>query len=209
MTTEIDIQKNLEIEIKIRIHNIGTVRETIHTQDFYLVEHNSLEHNIVFDTKERRLKKNKCLLRLRRKNNKYILTFKRPPIKPLKSKKYKVREETEVEVADFENTKAIIQALGFDVFFIYEKYREVYKRKNGNVKIMMDQTPMGDFIEIEGSAEEIDQVASALGFTRRDYITANYYTLFRETHKTGHMQFRRPAAAANKKTTKHKMKPKK
>jgi adenylate cyclase class 2 len=190
VTTEIDKNKNLEIEIKIKIDNIETLREKIRTQDFCLVEHNTLEHNIVFDTKEQRLKKNKCLLRLRRKNNKYILTFKRPPAKPLKSKKYKVREETEVEVSDFENTAAIIRALGFDVFFVYEKYREVYKRKDGNVKIMMDQTPIGDFIEIEGSAKEIDQTASALGFTRKDYITANYYTLFRETHKTGHMLFR-------------------
>ena len=190
MTTEIDKNKNLEIEIKIKIHNIETLREKIRTQDFCLVEHNTLEHNIVFDTTEQRLKKNKCLLRLRRKKNKYILTFKRPPAKALKSKKYKIRDETEVEVSDFENTKTIIRALGFDVFFIYEKYREVYKRKNGNVKIMMDQTPIGDFIEIEGSAEEIDQIASALGFTPRDYITANYYTLFRETHKTGHMKFK-------------------
>jgi hypothetical protein len=74
---------------------------------------------------------------------------------------------------------------------------------------MMDQTPIGDFIEIEGSAEEIDGIASALGFTRQDYITANYYTLFRETHKTGHMLLKRPAAAANKKTTKRKIKPEK
>lgn len=189
MTTEIDKNKNLEIEIKIKIHNIETLREKIRTQDFCLVEHNTLEHNIVFDTTEKRLKKNKCLLRLRKKNNNYILTVKRPPAKALKSKKYKIRDETEVEVSDFENTKTIIRALGFDVFFIYEKYREVYKRKSGNVKIMMDQTPIGDFIEIEGSAEEIDQVASALGFTPRDYITASYYTLFRETHKTGHMLF--------------------
>jgi predicted adenylyl cyclase CyaB len=96
VTTEIDNQKNLEIEIKIRIDHIEAVREKIRNQDFCLVEHNSREHNIVFDTKEQRLKKNKCLLRLRRKSGKYILTFKRPPGKPLKSKKYKVREETEV-----------------------------------------------------------------------------------------------------------------
>lgn len=209
MTTEIDKNKSLEIEIKIRIDNIETLREKIRTQDFSLVEHNTLEYNIVFDTPDQRLKKNKCLLRLRRKNKQNVLTYKRPPAKALKSKKYKIREETEVEVSDFENTKAIIQALGFDVFFIYEKYREVFKRKSGNVKIMIDQTPIGDFIEIEGSAEEIDHIASALGFTREDYITANYYTLFREIHKTGHMQFSRPAAAANKKTKKHKMKPKK
>jgi adenylate cyclase class 2 len=187
--TEIDKNKNLEIEIKIRINNIETLREKIRTQDFCLVEHKTLEHNIVFDTKEQCLKKNKCLLRLRTKNKQNILTYKRPPVKALKSKNYKIREETEVEVSDFEKTKAIIQALGFDVFFIYEKYREVFKYKSGNVKIMIDQTPIGDFIEIEGSAEEIDHIASALGFTRKDYITANYYTLFREIHKTGHMQF--------------------
>lgn len=190
MTTEIDNKKNLEIEIKIRIDNKEAIREKIRTQDFHRVEHNTFEYNVVFDTSDQRLKKSKCLLRLRRKNGKSVLTFKRPPAKALKSKKYKVREETEVEVSDFDNTAVIIRALGFDVFFIYEKYREVYKGKSGNVKIMLDQTPIGDFIEIEGSAEEIDGIAAALGFTRKDYITANYFTLFRETHETGHMQFR-------------------
>jgi len=48
---------------------------------------------------------------------------------------------------------------------------------------------MGDFIEIEGPAAGIDRVAVALGFTQKDYITANYYKLWRKEHPTGHMRF--------------------
>jgi adenylate cyclase class 2 len=194
VTTKTEKEEKIEIEIKLKIENTHDFREKILRleEKFRRVEPPSLEHNIVFDTTDQQLKRKGCLLRLRKKNNLNILTFKRPPMPTKDSKDYKIKEEIEAEVADFDNTTTILQALGFEIFFIYEKYREVFRNENskGNIKIMMDHTPIGDFIEIEGSAEEIDRTASALGFTRKDYITANYYTLFRKIHKTGHMQFK-------------------
>ncbi len=56
----------------------------------------------------------------------------------------------------------------------------------------MDHTPIGDFIEIEGDAEGIDKAAAQLGYSKSDYITNNYMTLFKRKHKTGFMQFDRP-----------------
>ena len=190
MTINSEKEKNLETEIKIKLVDIAIkeMREKILNQKFTLVEKNSLEHNIVYDTKKNKLKKSGLLLRLRRKSGKNVLTLKAPSSKSKELGNYKVREETEVEVSDFENTAAIITALGFKVFFIYEKYREVYK--NGNVKIMVDHTPIGDFLEIEGEAEEIDKTAAKLGFDKNDYITASYYSLFVKEHKSGYMQFK-------------------
>ena len=39
---------------------------------------------------------------------------------------------------------------------------------------------MGVFLELEGPGRAIDSMARALGFCKRDYITANYFVLYRE-----------------------------
>ena len=180
----------LEIEIKIKVDDLKKIKRKIIELGFHTISPYSFEHNILFDTKDERLKKNKLLLRLRKIEDKYILTFKRPPEHAPEAGHYKIKEEKEIEVSDYENVKSIFTGLGFSVFFIYEKYREIFD--NGNVKIMMDHTPIGDFIEIEGDAEGIDKTAAQLGYGKSDYITDNYMTLFRKKHKTGFMQFDSP-----------------
>lgn len=180
--------KKLEIEVKIKVDQIEEIKRKIINLGFWTIAPYSFERNILFDTKDERLRNNRLLLRLRKVNNKYIVTLKRPPGQSPDTSNYKIREETEIEVSDFENTKTIFAGLGFEVFFIYEKYREIYD--NGQVKIMMDHTPIGDFIEIEGDADKIDQAAAQLGYNKADYITDNYMTLFRKKQKTGFMQFK-------------------
>ena len=177
----------LEIEIKIKVDDLKKIRRKIIKLGFRTIAPYSFEHNILFDTKDERLKKNKLLLRLRKIEDKYIVTFKHPPEQSPDASHYKIREEKEIEVSDYENIKSIFTGLGFKVFFIYEKYREIFD--NGNVKIMMDHTPIGDYIEIEGDAEGIDKTAAQLGYSKSDYITDNYMTLYKRKHKTGFMQF--------------------
>jgi adenylate cyclase class 2 len=177
----------LEIEVKIKVNDLKKIKRKIIKLGFYTIAPYSFEHNILFDTKDERLKKNKLLLRLRKIGDKYIVTFKHPPEQSFNTSHYKIRVEKEIEVSDYENVKSIFSGLGFKVFFIYEKYREIFD--NGNVKIMMDHTPIGDFIEIEGEAEGIDKTAARLGYGKADYITDNYMTLFKRKHKTGFMQF--------------------
>jgi adenylate cyclase class 2 len=178
----------LEIEVKIKVNDLEEIKRKIVKLGFRTIAPDSFEHNILFDTKDERLKKNKLLLRLRKIEDKYIVTFKHPPEQSLNASHYKIREEKEIEVSDYENIKSIFTGLGFKVIFIYEKYREIFD--NGNVKIMMDHTPIGDFIEIEGDAEGIDKTAAQLGYNKSDYITDNYMTLFKRKHKTGFMQFK-------------------
>lgn len=192
MTTEPN-EKNLEIEIKLKINDRDTdgLRQKILDLDFVLFEKDSFENNIVFDTQSKKLKKNHMLLRLRQKNNHAIITLKRPVETSLDSHQYKIKEEIETEVADFETAQTIFMGLGYQIFFIYEKYREVFAKDTGLgvIKIMVDRTPIGTFLEIEGTCQQIDLIAGQLGFNRGDYITANYLSLFREHHKTGHMLF--------------------
>ena len=123
-------------------------------------------------------------MRLRRQGGRAILTVKTPA---QGQSHYKVREETEVDIPDFASMEKIIRAIGFEVFFIYEKYREVFAAPGA--RIMIDETPIGNFIEIEGNPDGIDSVAARLGFTAADYITDSYYQLFLRSGHYGHMVF--------------------
>ena len=185
MTTE----KKLEIEVKIKIESTGIedFREKIIENNFRLISPRYLEHNIVFDTPDKKLKTNNFLLRLRKKGNKSTVTFKRPVKKSFSSAYYKIREETEVEVLDFENMRRIFLGLRYEPVFVYEKYREVFQK--GNVRLMVDETPIGNFIEIEGMEKDIDRAARELGYSKSDYIIDNYRSLFRKAGGMGHMQF--------------------
>lgn len=187
MTTKTDTALEIEVKIKIDSIYLEDLRVNIAKKGFQLVESRAFEQNIIFDTPDRLLKRNKFLLRLRKKNNKYIITFKRPSLSAPTSGTYKVREETEVEVSDFETVKKIFMGLGYEIVFIYEKYREVFHREN--VELMVDETPIGNFLEIEGPEEAIDRAAEELGYGKNDYITDNYRTLFKKAGHSGNMVF--------------------
>jgi adenylate cyclase class 2 len=194
VTINTENNDNLEVEVKLKVkdNNAAAIRKKLGILGFNLAMEESFEHNIVFDTEEKDLKKKHQLLRLRQVNNHTILTFKRPAEKKVEEGDYKIREELEIEVSDFETAQTILTGLGYEIVFIYEKYREVYKMEteNGTVEIMIDRTPIGLFIEIEGSTAQIDTVAYQLGFEREDYITDNYRTLYRQLHPTGFMLFK-------------------
>ena len=179
---------NIEIEIKIKITNIEEIKKKIISLDFKLIKSKFFEYNIIFDTNKKNLNRKNCLLRLRKKNTQNVLTLKKTPLKIPHFSRYKIREEIEIEVTDFEKTKEILSILGFEIFFIYEKYREIYKKNN--IKIMIDQTPIGDFIEIEAQETEIDEISRQLGFNKKHYIKKSYYSLYRQQKNTGHMKFK-------------------
>ena len=79
---------------------------------------------------------------------------------------------------------AILRSLGFTPKFRYEKYRAEWGDSKGHV--VLDETPIGNFGEIEGPARWIDKTARALGIGRGDYITETYAPMFfawkRRTH---------------------------
>ena len=99
--------------------------------------------------------------------------------------RYKVREEIEVAVAGPGGLKAIFEALGLRGWFRYEKFRTTYqlpasRRWARDLAIELDETPVGVFLELEGSPAAIDQAAALLGYGPADYITKSYLQLYLE-----------------------------
>ncbi|MGE5342371.1 MAG: class IV adenylate cyclase [Candidatus Omnitrophota bacterium] len=180
----------LEIEIKLKLNRIEDIRPKIVALGFTVAVPYSFESNTVFDTPDRTLKNRGSLLRLRTMNGNHTLTFKCPPPEEIPDAVgYKIKKEINVGIADSENFQAILTALGFEPFFIYEKYREILKREADSLIVTLDHTPVGDYLEIEGQTDPIDRLAGQLGFGKPDYITDTYYTLFVKQGKTGDMTF--------------------
>src|SRR5207245_7795384 len=65
----------------------------------------------------------------------------------------KSREERETTVADADALQDILERLGLRPVFRYQKYRETYKWRGQ--EIVVDETPIGTFLEIEGDPEGI------------------------------------------------------
>lgn len=175
----------VEIEVKIKVDRLEPWREKLRRLGAELECPRVLERNLVFDTARQRLRKQAVLLRLRRLEAGSVLTMKMPV---QKSSRYKMREEIEVEVSDFAKMEKILRGIGFRVFFAYEKYREVFKLKG--IRVMLDETPIGNFLEIEGDAADIDAMATRLGLAAKDYITDSYYKLFLLSGRSGNMEFK-------------------
>jgi adenylate cyclase class 2 len=182
----VSTDKRLEIEIKVRIGPPPVWREKLAALGAREEFPRELERNLVFDTPESVLKERGVLLRLRGVGKRSVLTMKEPA---RGGSAYKVRRETEADVSGFAAMEAILRGIGFCPFFAYEKFREVVRL--GDVLIMIDETPIGNFLEIEGKPAAIDNVAALLGFSPADYITDSYYRLFLASGRSGDMVFRK------------------
>ncbi|MGE5487872.1 MAG: class IV adenylate cyclase [bacterium] len=181
-----------EVEIKLRVRDASDARARLGAAGFRITRERTLESDTVYDNAERSLRRAGLLLRLRSAGGQALLTFKGPSI----DGRHKTREEIETRVADGEAFAAILERLGYEASFRYEKYRTEYSREGEAGHVLLDETPIGVFLELEGPPEWIDQTARALGFAESDYITATYASLFfdwaREHPEAGgHMLFPR------------------
>jgi adenylate cyclase class 2 len=142
------------------------------------------EDNVLYDDAERSLFSSGCALRLRQTPHGSRLTFKGPRqlVDGIKS-----RREIEVGLDDFEKGQALLESLGYRRTFRYQKYREAWQWRDA--EIVVDETPVGVFLEIEGPAETIHAAAGALGRSRADYLGDSYAALFLATGRTGDMVF--------------------
>jgi len=97
---------------------------------------------------------------------------------------YKVREEHEVRVGNAQMLEALCKMLGLRPWFRYEKYRSKYELPGiKGVELDFDETPVGDYLELEGTRVSIDRAARRLGFSKGDYIVGSYGGLFMESLK--------------------------
>src|SRR5215467_16341547 len=163
-----------EIEIKFKIADLQPLSSRLKELGFEQVTPRTHEMNTLFDLPGQPLRKRGDLLRLRKYGDIWVLTHKSKG--KMKEGPHKIRVETETRIEDGAKMEAILRALQFEPSFRYEKFRAEWKRDEGHVVI--DETPIGNFGEIEGPAEWIDTVARELDVDPKDYMRQNYAALF-------------------------------
>ena len=88
------------------------------------------------------------------------------------------REEIECIVDPPETFLKIFERLGYSLKFRYQKYRAIYSIEQKQIHICIDESPIGNFFELEGPAEEIHEIAAKLGYSREEYLTESYGGLY-------------------------------
>lgn len=165
-----------ETEIKLAVADAKTGRRLLRGAGFRVSRRRVFETNTVFDTPDLALRRAAALLRVREAGSAATITYKGPP----DVSKHKSREELELEIPDARTMRAILDRLGFRPVFRYEKYRTEFRDGGAAGLAMLDETPVGVYLELEGTARWIDRAARKLGFAESDYITASYGRLYLE-----------------------------
>jgi adenylate cyclase, class 2 len=171
-----------EIEIKFRVENVRALTDKLRAAGFRMVTRRTHEMNTLYDLPGDVLRNRKELLRIRKYGAEWTLTHKSGTIRG----RHSSRIELETKVTDGKTLDAILRALGYAPTFRYEKFRAEWVGKGRQNKgvVVMDETPIGNFCEIEGPPRWIDATAKKLGVMPKDYITKNYATLFTEWKQT-------------------------
>jgi adenylate cyclase class 2 len=162
----------IEREVKLRFDSVDETRAAILAAGAAPLLGRRLQEDCLLDDENETLRRRRCVLRVRTESGKARLTFK-GPVQPAE---VKTREELETVVGDGAALLKVLQELGLHVWFRYEKYREEFAMED--VILALDETPVGVFVEIEGSEIGIAAAAEALGRTRSDYVLDSYRGLF-------------------------------
>ena len=174
-----------ESEIKLAMPDAAAARAAVERLGAVPRVARCFEDNVLYDDAEHSLAGRGAVMRLRRAGGHAILTFKGPRevVDGIKQ-----RTELEVEVADADAAAGILVALGLTPVFRYQKYRAVYDWKD--VEIVIDETPVGVYLEIEGPPATIHAAAAGLGKNPSDYINESYVALFFAAGGRGDMLFK-------------------
>ena len=161
-----------EIEIKFRVRDVRTLARQLRSAGFRVATPRTHEMNTLYDLPGEVLRNRKELLRIRKYGPEWTLTHK----SGTRRGRHSSRVELETAVSDGKTMDAILRALGYTPSFRYEKFRAEWS--DGKGQVVVDETPIGNFCEIEGPSRWIDTTAKKLGVSPADYITKNYATLF-------------------------------
>jgi adenylate cyclase class 2 len=169
----------------LRVEGPVPAREALERAGAVLVHDRHLEDNVLLDDASGSLASAGELLRLRRTPLGATLTFKGPRTV---EGGIKSRSELEARVGDPDALEGILLSLGYRPVFRYQKYRETYAL--GPLEVVLDETPVGTFLEIEGDREGIREAANALGYGPADFISDSYASLYFASGGRGDMVFR-------------------
>lgn len=175
-----------ETEVKLRVASLEVTRETLTRLGARLIRDRHLEDNTLFDDDDESLASAGAVLRLRRTPQRSVLTYKGPRrvIEGIR-----VREERETVVEEPGAVNAILTNLGYRPIFRYQKYRESWSYRGQ--EIVLDEVPIGTFIEIEGDLDGIREVTAELSLHPSDYMADSYVDLFFDQGGKGDMVFER------------------
>lgn len=164
-----------EIEAKFLVRDLSAVAQRLEALGAQVTFPRVYEVNLRFDTPDGSLTSARQVLRLRQ-DAAAFLTFKGPQ-RPGES--VSSRQEIEFQVSDFTAARHLLEALGYQVAVIYEKYRTTYQY--GDLVVVLDEMPFGSFIEIEGpGADSIHAAAASLNLDWEARSSASYLALFNQ-----------------------------
>lgn len=164
-----------EIEVKIAISDVREFTRRLKAVGFRSKTKRTFESNILYDFPDGRLRRRGELLRVRLYGSEWKLTFKAPA---MSSSPLKRRQEFETGVKDGKLLELVLIRLGMRRSFAYEKYRSEWT--DGRGELVIDETPIGVYAELEGPARWIDSTAKRLGFVPSEYLPNTYAELFQQ-----------------------------
>jgi adenylate cyclase, class 2 len=163
-----------ETEIKLPAPEPRAARHLLRRAGFRVTRRRVFESNLIFDTPAGALRASGALLRVREVKGRGVLTYKGPAA----AGKHKSRDEFETALDSAETAREILGRVGFAPSFRYDKFRTEFT--DGEGEAMLDETPIGVFLELEGEPDWIDRAARRLGFAEDAYLTASYARLYFE-----------------------------
>ena len=168
----------IETEIKFRVEDVDELAAKLRQAGFHEQTPRTFESNVLFDTPDRKMRARTEILRIRNYGGKWVVTHKRLPDVGPGEDAHKHRIETETEVADGDVLAEVFLSIGLVKAFRYEKWRSEWSDGEGHCVI--DETPIGNYAELEGEPQWIDHTAARLGVERSAYVTLSYGRLFEQ-----------------------------
>ena len=167
----------VETEVKIRIGDAQEMRAKLENLGLRVSVERAFEANSLYDRPDKSLQKEGMLLRLRQIGDKNVVTWKGKD----QPGRHKNRPESETTVGSVDVLGGILEHVGFARSFRYEKYRTEFTEGGDDSSagtVTLDETPIGNFLELEGPEDWIDATAGRLGFSENDYLLDSYGRLY-------------------------------
>jgi len=141
----------MELEVKVPCEDLDGLEERLlgmgamHLEDLDQVDQ-------YFDHPGRDFGRTDEALRLRRENDRTVITYKGPKL----DRDTKLREEIELSVEDLERMSLILRRLGFRPVITITKKRTVYELQG--MHFCLDRLPgLGDFVEMEWQGDDLEE----------------------------------------------------
>lgn len=169
----------VEIELKFSVADLPALEISLRELGFHLDTPRTFECNTLYDTPDRTLLAGKQLLRIRQYGDTWLLTHKLQPTELTPDDaRYKRRIETETTLADGNALATIFASLGYLPVFRYEKFRAEWSDPEHSGHLVLDETPIGVYAELEGEPNWIDATLLRLGIPTENCTTESYGKLF-------------------------------